>query len=37
MTNVVGCPPEQVRIGLAVTAVFEDVAPEITLLKFQPA
>ena len=37
MTNVVGCPPERVRIGLAVTAVFEDVAPEITLLKFRPA
>jgi uncharacterized OB-fold protein len=37
MTNVVGCPPDRVRIGMAVEAVFEDVTPEVTLLKFRPA
>lgn len=37
MTNVVGCPPDQVRIGMAVEVVFEDVTPEITLAKFRPA
>ena len=36
MTNVVGCPPDQVRIGMAVEVVFEDVTPEITLAKFRP-
>jgi len=37
MTNVVGCPPEQVRIGMAVEVVFDDVTPEVTLPKFRPA
>jgi len=37
MTNIVGCPPEQVRIGLPVEVVFEDVTPEVTLAKFRPA
>ncbi len=36
MTNVVGCPPEEVRIGMPVEVVFEDVAPEVTLPKFRP-
>jgi hypothetical protein len=36
MTNVVGCPPDAVRIGMPVEVVFEDVTPEITLPKFQP-
>ena len=36
MTNVVGCAPDAVRIGLPVHAVFEDVTPEVTLLKFRP-
>src|SRR5690242_21497656 len=36
MTNVVGCTPDAVRIGLPVEAVFEDVTPEVTLLKFRP-
>ena len=35
-TNVVGCPPDAVRIGMPVEVVFEDVAPEITLPKFRP-
>lgn len=37
MTNVVGCAPGAVRIGMAVEVVFEDVAPGVTLAKFRPA
>jgi uncharacterized OB-fold protein len=37
MTNVVGCPAEQVRIGMPVTVVFDDVTPEVTLARFRPA
>ena len=36
MTNVVGCAPDAVRIGMAVEVVFEDVTAEITLAKFRP-
>jgi len=35
-TNIVGCPAEQVRIGLPVEVVFDDVTPEVTLAKFRP-
>jgi hypothetical protein len=34
---VVGTPVEEVRIGLPVTAVFDHVTPEVTLLKWRPA
>ena len=37
LTNIVDCPPEQVRIGMPVEAVFEDVTSAVTLLKFRPA
>ena len=37
LTNIVDCPPEQVKIGMPVEAVFDDVTPEVTLLKFRPA
>lgn len=37
MTNVVGCAPEEVRIGMAVEATFEEASDEITLVKFRPA
>ncbi len=37
LTNIVDCPPEQVRIGMPVEAVFDDVTPAVTLLKFRPA
>ena len=37
MTNVVGCAPETVRIGMPVAVVFDDVTPEVTLPKFRPA
>lgn len=36
-SNVVGCLPEDVRIDMAVEVVFDDVTPEVTLAKFQPA
>ena len=37
MTNIVGCAPDAVRIGMPVEVVFEDVTPEITLPRFRPA
>ncbi len=37
LTNVVDCDPGTVRIGMAVEVVFEDVAPEVTLVTFRPA
>ena len=37
MTNVVGCAPEDVRIGMPVVVEFDDVTPEVTLAKFRPA
>ena len=36
MTNIVGCAPDAVRIGMPVAVVFEDVTAEITLPKFRP-
>ncbi len=35
-TNIVECDPDLVHIGMAVEAVFEDVTPEVTLVKFRP-
>ncbi len=35
-TNIVGCPPSEVRVGMRVKAYFDDVSPEVTLVKFQP-
>lgn len=37
MTNIVGCDPDAVRIGMSVVVQFDDVTPEITLPKFRPA
>ena len=37
LTNIVECPPAQVKIDQAVEAVFDDVTPEVTLVKFHPA
>ena len=34
MTNIVGCPPDSVKIGQRVSVVFEDVTDEISLPKF---
>jgi uncharacterized OB-fold protein len=37
LTNIVDCAPEQVRIEMPVEVVFDDVTPEVTLVKFRPA
>ena len=36
MTNIVGCKNEDLRIGMEVEVIFEDVTEEITLPKFKP-
>ena len=36
LTNIVGCDPEEVKIGMDVEVIFEDVSPEISLPKFRP-
>ena len=37
MTNIVGCDPESVRIGQAVTVVFHDTGQGTAVPRFQPA
>ena len=37
MTNIVGCDPESVRIGLRVRAVFHDTGQGNALVRFTPA
>jgi len=37
LTNLVDCQPEQVKIGMPVEVVYEDVTKEVTLAKFRPA
>jgi uncharacterized OB-fold protein len=36
ISNLVGCDPTEVRIGMPVEIVYEDVSPEWTLYKFKP-
>ncbi len=36
VTNIVGCPPEDIRVGMQVEVVFDDVSAEISLPKFKP-
>ena len=36
MTNVIGCAPDAVRVGMPVEVVYDDVTPEVTLAKFRP-
>lgn len=36
MTNIIGCDPKDVTIGMDVEVVFDDVTDEVTLLKFKP-
>lgn len=35
--NVVGCDPARVTVGMPVRITFEDVTPEVTLPRFEPA
>ena len=37
LTNVIDCQPDQVKIGMPVEVVYEDVTPQVTLAKFRPA
>ncbi len=37
ISNLVDCPLEQVRIDMPLVAAFDDVTPEVTLVKFRPA
>lgn len=36
-TTITGCPPEAVRVGMPVQAVFDDVTTAVTLIRFRPA
>ncbi len=36
LTNIVGCPPGEIRIGMEVAVVFEQCGPDILLPKFRP-
>jgi uncharacterized OB-fold protein len=36
LSNVIGCPPGDVAIGMPVEVTFDDVTPEVTLPKFRP-
>jgi len=35
-SNIIGCDPGEVRIGMQVEVVFEDITEEFTLPKFRP-
>ena len=37
LSHMTDCEPEDMKIGMAVNVVFEDVTPEVTLYKFRPA
>jgi uncharacterized OB-fold protein len=37
LTNLIDCRPEDVKIGMPVEVVYEDVTPQVTLAKFRPA
>jgi uncharacterized OB-fold protein len=37
VSNVVGCPPGELRVGMPVEVAFEAVTPEVTLPKFRVA
>jgi uncharacterized OB-fold protein len=36
LTNIVGCAPDSVAIGMRVAVVFDDVTPDVSLPKFTP-
>jgi len=35
-TNIVGCDLESVHVGMKVVASYDDVTPDVTLVKFRP-
>lgn len=36
MSNIVGCAPENIKIGMGVQVVFDKVTDDVTLPKFRP-
>jgi hypothetical protein len=36
VSNLVDCHPGEIRAGMPVEVVFDDVTPEVTLPKFRP-
>ena len=36
LSNIVGCAPADVRIGMPVEVVYEELSPTVTLPKFRP-
>jgi uncharacterized protein len=36
ITGITGCPPDEVRVGMPVRAVFREVADGVTLPYFEP-
>jgi len=37
VTNIVGCSPDEVKIGMPVEVFFDEVAPEVTIPRFKPS
>jgi len=37
ISTLVDCPPQDARVDMRLTAVFDDVTPDWTLVKFRPA
>jgi uncharacterized OB-fold protein len=37
MTNIVGCKNEDIKVGMPVEVVYDDITPEVTLPKFKPS
>lgn len=37
IANLVDCPPDAVQIDMPLVATYDDVTPEVTLVKFRPA
>jgi len=35
-SNIIGCDPKEVKVGMPVEVVFEDITEEFTLPKFRP-
>jgi uncharacterized OB-fold protein len=35
-STIVGCEPEAVHAGMAITAIYDDVTPDVTLVRFRP-
>ena len=36
LSNVVGCPPDEVHAGMRVRVEFRDVTPDVSLPQFRP-